>query len=142
MNAAHHLDRSRLYLGFVTQNVLAGEYDRAARAVHRAASHAVTAAALHWHQRHHSWHRLTLVLGMLVRDGRIGYRHLRTFREVLRLPALLDEASGNVPALRRLLRRFRRRVDRMRREITRAMLADPNPLSLEEILAQLAVSQP
>ena len=78
---------------------------------------------------------------MLVRDGRIGYRHLRTFREVLRLPALLDEASGNAPTLRRLLSRFRR-VDRMRREIISAMFADRNPLSLEDILAQLAVSQP
>ena len=61
------------------------------------------------------------MLGRLVRDGRIGYRRLYGLR---------------------LLRRFRRRVDRMRREITRAMLADPNPFSLEEILAQLAVSQP
>ena len=60
----------------------------------------------------------------------------------LRLLTLLDEASGNAPTLRRLLRRFRHRVDRMRREITRAMLADPNPLSLEDILAQLAATQP
>lgn len=137
MNAAHHLDRSRLYLGFVTQNVLAGEYDRAARAVHRAATHAVTAAAVHWHQRHYSWRRLTTALGMLVRDGLLGYRHLRTFREVLRLPALMGEATVDVAAMRRLLRRFRRRVDRMRRAIIRAMHADPNPMSLEEILAQL-----
>ena len=75
---------------------------------------------------------------MLIRDGRIDYRHLRTFREVPRLPTLLDEASGNAPTLRR----FRRRVGRIRREIIRAMLADPNPLSLEDILAQLAVSPP
>ncbi len=100
MNAAHHLDRSRLYPGFVTRNVLAGEYDRAARAVHRAAAHAVTAAAVHWHQRHGSWRRLTTVLGMLVRDGLLGYRHLRTFREVLRLPCLLAQASGDIAALR------------------------------------------
>lgn len=79
---------------------------------------------------------------MLVRDGRIGYRHLRTFREVPRLPTLLDEASGNAPTLRRLMRHFRRRVDRMRREIISAMFADPNPPSLEDILAQLALSQP
>ena len=78
---------------------------------------------------------------MLVCNGRIGYRHLRTFRGP-RLPALLDEVSGNAPTLRRLLSRFRRRVDRMRREIISAMFADPNPLSLEDILAQLADSQP
>ena len=137
MNAAHHLDRSRLYLGYVTRNVRAGEYNRAARALHRAATHAVTAAAVHWHQRHHSWRRLTTVLGMLVRDGLLGYRHLRAFREVLRLPALMGEATGDVAAMRRLLRRFRRRVDRLRRAIIRAMYADPNPMSLQEILAQL-----
>ena len=78
---------------------------------------------------------------VILRDGRIGYRHLRIFRDVPRLPALLDEVSGNAPTLRRLLSRFRRHVDRMRREITRAMLADPNPPSLEDILAQLALSQ-
>lgn len=144
VNAAHHLDRSRLYLGFVTRNVLAGEYDRAARAVHRAATHAVTAAAVHWHQRHYSWRRLTTALGMLVRDGLLGYRHLRTFREVHGLPERLAQASGEVPAMRRLLRRFRRRVTRLRRAIIRAMHADPNPMSLEEILAQLRppVSEP
>lgn len=137
MNAAHHLDRSRLYLGFVARSVLAGEYSRAARAVHRTAAHAVTAAAVHWHQRPCTWRRLTTVLGMLVRDGLLGYRHLRTFREVHRLPDLLAQASGDVPTMRRLLHRFRRRVDRLRRAIIRAMYADPNPMSLEEILAQL-----
>ena len=137
MNAAHHLNRSRLYLGFVTQNVQAGEYDRAARAVHRAAAHAVTAAAVHWHQRHYSWRRLITALGMLVRDGLLGYRHLRTFREIPRLPDLLAQASGDVAAVRQLLRRFRRRVDRLRRAIIRAMYADPYPVSLEEFLAQL-----
>ena len=141
MNAAHHLDRSRLYLGFVTRNVLAGEYDRAARAVHRAATHAATAAAIHWHHRHHSWRRLTTVLGQLVRDGLLEYRHLRAFREVLRLPDLLAQTSGDAAGRRRLLRRFRRRVHRLRRAIIRAMHADPNPLSLKEILAQMGVSR-
>ena len=134
MNAAHHLDRSRLYLGFVTRNVLAGEYDRAARAVHRAATHAATAAAIHWHHRHHSWRRLTTVLGQLVRDGLLEYRHLRAFPGSSPPTRPAGPNFGDVAGRRRLLRR-------LRRAIIRAMHADPNPLSLKEILAQMGVSR-
>ena len=135
MNAAHHLDRSQLYLGFVTRDVRAGDYHRAARAIHRAATHAATAAAVHWHHNHYSWRRLTTVLVALVRDGLMDYRHLRTFRQLYRLPDMLAGANNDVTALRRLLRRARRRVLRLQQAVKRAMTLDPNPLSVQDYLA-------
>ena len=72
MNAAHHLDRSQLYLGYVSGDGGAGDYQRAARAIHRAASHVATAAAVHTHQDSYSWRRMTTVLGGFVRGCQIG----------------------------------------------------------------------
>ena len=142
MNAAHHLDRSQLYLGFVTRDVRAGEYHRAARAIHRAATHAATAAAVHWHHNHYSWRRLTTALAGLVRDGLIDYRHLRAFRQLYRLPHMLADAAGDVAALRRLLRRARRRVLRLRQAVARAITSDPNPLSVQDYLALCQADSP
>ncbi len=45
MNPSHHLDRSQHYLNFVPGNLAAGDCARAARAMARSASHAVTVAA-------------------------------------------------------------------------------------------------
>jgi len=134
LNADHHLDRSQLYLGFVTRDVRAGDYDRAARAIHRAATHAATAAAVHWHRSHYSWRRLTTVLVALVCDGLMDYRHLRAFRQLYRLPRLLADANEDVAALRRLLRRARRRAVRLHQAVERAMTLDPNPLSVQDYL--------
>ncbi len=142
MNAAHHLERSQLYLGFVTRDVLGGEYHRAARAVHRAATHAATAAAIHWHHRHYSLRRLNTALSGLVRDGLMGYRHLRTFREVHRLTDLLAEAGDDMAAVRALLRRARRRVERLRQAVVLAMARDPNPLSIADYLARKESGDP
>ena len=66
MNPAHHLNRSRHYLNFTPANIAAGDYARAARALCRSVSHAVTAAAVHWHHRCHSRQRLRLVVKALV----------------------------------------------------------------------------
>ncbi len=135
MNAAYHLDRSQLYLGFVTRDVRAGDYRRAARAIHRAATHAATAAAVHWHRSHCSWRRLTTELVALVHDGLMDYRHLRAFRQLYRLPDMLADAKNDVTALRRLLRRARRRVLRLHQAVKRAMTLVPNPMSVQDYLA-------
>jgi len=45
VNPSHHLDRSQHYLNFVPGNLAAGDCARAARAMARSASHAVTVAA-------------------------------------------------------------------------------------------------
>ncbi|CAI8043290.1 hypothetical protein GBAR_LOCUS24027 [Geodia barretti] len=140
MHAAHHLDRSQLYLGYITGDVRAGDYHRAARAIHRAASHVAT-AAVHTHQDSYSWRRMTTVLGGFVRGCQIDYRHLRTFREVYRLPATLAEANGDETAIRALLRRARRRVERLRRAVALAIALDPNPLSLADVRALRAAGK-
>ncbi len=58
MNPAHHLNRSRHCLNIAPANIAAGDYARAARAFCRSASHAVTAAAVHWHHRRDTRRRL------------------------------------------------------------------------------------
>ena len=97
MHPAHHLDRGQHYLDFVPANLAAGDCARAAKALARAASHAVTAAAVHWHHGHHSRRRLTTVLVELVHDRRVAYAHLRTFRDVYRLR---DDVAGDRPRSR------------------------------------------
>ena len=84
---------------------------------------------------------MTTVLGGFVRGCQIGYRHLRTFREVYRLPAMLAEANGDETAIRALLRRARRRVERLRRAVALAIALDPNPLSLAEVRALRAAGK-
>ena len=136
MNPTHHLDRSRHYLDFVPGNIAAGEYVRAARALARSASHAVTAAAVHWHHGHHSRRRLNVVLGELVYDRRIAYTHVRTFREVYRMAERMAEA---VPAAaRRMLRTLRRRVSRLNAAIATAMAEQPEPPTMEQMMADVA----
>ena len=135
MNPDHHLNRSQRYLDFTANDIAAGDCARAARALSRAATHAVTAAAVHWHHRHHSRRRLGVVVGALLRDGRLRAAHWRTFREVGQLPAQIAAAPD---AARRLLRRARRRVSRLRTAIAAAMSAQPNPPTLAELMAQVA----
>ena len=75
MNPAHHLNRSRHCLNFTPANIAAGDYARAARALCRSASHAVTAAAVHWHHRRDTRRRLRLVVKAPVFDGHLRYTH-------------------------------------------------------------------
>ena len=138
MNPTHHLDRSQHYFNFVPGNLAAGDCARAARALARSASHAVTAAAAHWHHRRHSRRRLTTALADLVYNRRVAYSHLRTFRDVYRLlqSAVAETPDATPPnSARKELRRLRRRVSRLRTAIASAISADPNPLTLEQLLA-------
>ena len=138
MNPTHHLDRSQHYLNFVPGNLAAGDFARAARALARSVSHAVTAAAVNWQHRRHSRRRLTAALTDLVYSRRVAYSHLRTFRDVYRL---LEQTVDRAPdaagpdLVRRELRRLRRRVARLNAAIASAMSGDPNPLTLEQLLA-------
>ena len=133
MNPTHHLNRSQHYLNFVPGNLAAGDCARAARALARSASHAVTAAAVHWHHRRHSRRSLTAALTDLVCNRRVAYSHLRTFRDVYRLLGRADDATPE--SSRALVRRLRRRVARLNTAIASAMSGDPNPLTLEQLLA-------
>ena len=140
MNPAHHLNRSQRYLNFVPRNVAAGDYDRAAKALARSASHAVTAAAVHWRNRHHSRRRLTTALTELVFERRIAHTHLRTFKEVY---ALLDEIPVAAAATaRKLLCRLRRRVSRLSAAIATAVAAQPEVPTLDQLMAQSVPPEP
>ena len=75
MNPAHHLNRSRHYLNFTPANIAAGDYARATRALCRSVSHAVTAAAVHWHHRRDIRRRLRLFVKVPVFDGRLRCTH-------------------------------------------------------------------
>ena len=140
MNPTHHLERSRHYLNFVPGNISAGDYNRAAKALTRAAGHVATAAAVHWRHGHHSRRRLTTVLSELVFEGRLAHTHLRTFRDVYRLPQ--RTAASTPEVTRRLLRRFRLLVSRMIAAIASAMAGQPNVPTLEQLIIQTAPAAP
>ena len=137
MNPEHHLNRSNLYLRFSRTNAAVGDYHRAAGALTRAASHAATAAAVHWHHRHYSRRRLNTALGGLLFDGLIRLTHLRTFREVYSLPAQVA-AAPTPNSARRILRTARRRVLRLLAAVSAAMSLRPNPPTLDDVLARIA----
>ena len=133
MNPSHHLERSQHYAGFVPQNLAAGDFARAAKALARSASHAVTAAAVHWHHRHDSRRRLNSILTELVYSGRVPYTHVRTFKEVY---TLLDEMPDATAATaRKLLRRLRRRVSRLASAIAAAIAGQPDVPTFEQLMA-------
>ena len=120
MDLAHHLDRSQRCLNWVPVNLAAGDPARAA-------SHAITAAAVHWGFPHHSRRRLTTVLYAMLHDGKIDRAsHISTFRQVHELPA--EIAAAPSAAARRLIRRVRTRVRRLRNAVIAAVTAiKPDP---------------
>ena len=134
MNPTHHLNRSRLYLQFTQTDVAAGDYARAACALCRSASHAVTAAAVHWHHPHSNRRRLNYVMIDLTTDGLLAFAHYQTFKEVYDVPAQVADACPAVA--RRLLRRVHRRVARLIVAVEQAMSSQPNPMTLEQAIAQ------
>ena len=120
MDLAHHLDRSQRCLDWVPVNLAAGDCARAAESLGKAASHAITAAAVHWGYPYKSRRRLTTVLYGLLRDSKIAHAsHIRTFRQVHELPAQV--AAANDAEARRLIRRVRTRVRRLRNAIVTAV---------------------
>ena len=157
MNLAHHLNRSQHYIDRIPINLAAGDRIRAAKAVGRAASHAVTAAAVHWGYPYKSRRRLTTVLYGLLHDGKITHAsHIRTFRQVYQLPDQVAAATTEAEA-RRLIHRLRMRVRRLRKAITTAINtirpapdsdsdSNPNPprknASLRAQFEALAITRP
>jgi len=140
VNPTHHLERSRHYLSFVPGNISAGDYNRAAKTLTRAAGHAATAAAVHWHHRYYSRRRLTVALFGLVFEGRLAYTHLRTFRDVYQLPHRIAASTPEVAC--RLLRRMRRQVSRLIAAIASAMASQPDVPTMEQLITQSAPAMP
>ncbi len=110
---------------------------RAARALRRSATHAVTAAAVHWHYPHNTRRRLHIVISRLMCDGLLENTHQRTLRQVYQLSDIVAgssiPAASSVPDSLRAMRRARRRVSRLITAVTSAMVADPNPITLEKL---------
>ena len=132
MNPEHHLERSLRYLRFVSLDIAAGEYPRAANALVRSASHAVTAGALRMCSRHYSRRRLNSVLQELVLDRGIPFSHIRTFRDVHNLEKTMTSAGPE--QARRMLHTHRRRVARLVSDIASAIAEDPAPAPRYESL--------
>ena len=130
MSPDYHLSRSHHFLDLAAADLDAGDCPRAAGALARSASHAVTAAAVHWRYPHNTRRRLHIVLSMLMFNGLLEYRHHRTFRHVYELSDIFARSSvtdASVTDGLRRLRRARRRVFRLIAAVTTAMAADPNP---------------
>ena len=130
---AHHRNRSRHFLSRSASQTDAGQTRFAAESLRRAASHAVTAAAVHWHFRYHSKRRLNTVIYNLVIEGRIPYSCVLNFREIYGLPSLIDNASDHLST--RILRRHYRRALRLINTLDTAMTRQPNPPTLEQVIA-------
>ena len=130
---AHHRNRSRHFLSRCTSQTDAGQTRFAAQSLRRAASHAVTAAAVHWYFRYHTKRRLNTVIYNLVIEGRIPYSCVLTFRDIYGLASLIDNAPDHFAT--RILRRHYRRVLRLINALDTAMTRQPNPPTLEQAIA-------
>ena len=94
MSPSHHISRTRRYLKYATGDTARGDYDRAARALARANSHAATAVCVHWHylgalrptrRRHQSW------LCDLARKGYVTYGLTAVLRDSYALPDRISD---------------------------------------------------
>ena len=132
----HHRNRSRIFLSRCATEIDAKRLDLAAESLRRAASHAVTAAAVHWHFRHQSKRRLNTVVYNLAIEKRIPYSCFLTFRNIYRLPRLIHNVPHRLAA--RTVRRHHRSVIRLLKALDTAMTRQPNPPTLEQAIAAAA----
>ena len=147
MSSSHHLKQSRRQLKFATRDTVAGDHHAAARSLARATSHAATAVCVHWHylgtlrptrRRRQSW--LTDLAG----KGYVSYGLAGVLRESYALPDRISDTltkAGNAnagadAAHQKIRRRTRLRARLLLKAILRAMADDPNPMTLEEAVAQ------
>ena len=139
MSPSHHLNRARRYLKFAGGNTAVGDYDRAAKALARSASHAATAVAVHWHLLTGSRRRLQSALNDQAHKGNISYSQAGVLRQTYALPdRIADAPSDDANAVPRLLKRTGTRVRRLLRCIVAAMADNPSPPTFAEILARIA----
>ncbi len=152
----HHQERSQRYLTQARAHIDAAIRNpsvpddarcaAAAVALRRAASHAVTAAAVHSHRGHRSRRRLSNVLIDLAFQRKIGLAQIRVFQRLHRLapgPTGAPRSAGkSVTPTRRALRAEYRRVVRLVDALATAIAGQPNPLTLEQAVALAAASPP
>ena len=121
---ASHQRSSRLHLYRARINLSLGRTGPAALAIRRSASHAVTAAARHWHFNAYTKRRLTTALFCLVHDLGLPPGHLETFSQVYSFtPEFLDSIDRRSALL--ALTRLHHRVHSLVDDLDRAIEANP-----------------
>ena len=151
MSPSHHIKQSRRQLKFATRDTVAGDHYAAARSLARATSHAATAMSVHWDYLgtlRPTRRRLQSLLTDLANHGYASYSLTGVMRAAYDLPDRINDvltAAGNANAdavdaahreIARILRRTRMRARRLLKAILRAMSNEPNPITLEEAIAQ------
>ena len=120
----HHQAQGRRFLSLARSDHNAGNYDRAANALVRAASHAATAAVVHrGHLKRLTRRTLTNYLFALAAEGSISNGGVRTFRNIYYLADRLAEADP--PEAHRLTRRALNRVSELIRSVEGAIAGRP-----------------
>ena len=151
MSPSHHIKQSRRQLKFATRDTVAGDHYAAARSLARATSHAATAMSVHWDYLgtlRPTRRRLQALLTDLANHGYASYSLTGVMRAAYDLPDRISDVltkAGNTNAdavdaahreVARILRRTRMRARRLLKAILRAMSNEPNPITLEEAIAQ------
>ena len=140
---AHHQTRSQAFLQRADQALASHDPAEAASALRRAASHAITALAVHWNRQHNTKRRLETAIHHGVHDGCLSRSHLKTFRQTHTRPRHLTAASPT-PAFTPLrppagrarpsrpasapLRRMRRRVAALIKAGIAILAGQPQPI--------------
>ncbi len=125
-----HLQQSHRYFDLASYHIAANEPLQGWDALRRSATHAVTAAAVHWRLSHHSRRRLITALEIVIFDCALPRSHLRAFRELCLLTPKRIEAMGPRVALQTLFR-LRRRMRRLIARLERVIAAKPEIPTME-----------
>ena len=146
MSPSHHIKQSRRQLKYATRDTVAGDHYAAARSLARATSHAATAMSVHWDYLgtlRPTRRRLQSLLTDLANHGYASYSLTGVMRAAYDLPDRINEVltkAGDADTahreIARILRRTRTRARRLLKAILRAMSNEPNPITLEEAIAQ------
>ena len=122
----HHQAQARRFLKLARADLNAGHGPRAANALARAASHAVTAAVRHWNPTLRPTRRkLTNAFFALAFAGQVTHGGVRTFRQIYRLPAAAAAGAADSRAAHQMLRRARNRVSALLRSVAQAIAGRP-----------------
>lgn len=133
---SHHQARAHRFLYRADQAIADRDHASAAAALRRAATHAITALAVHQDWPHKSRRQLEIALHANIASANLSYSHLTTLRQVHTSPYACDvptrppgadplQGRASDPALE--LRRLRRRVASLITDVN-ALIAGNPPL--------------
>ena len=138
-SVSHHQARSAAFLCRARQASESGDVADAANAMRRSASHAAAALAVNLGMRHNSRRRLEIALHAYISSGQLSRSHVKTFRQVHAFPQYL--AAAETRAATRIggrgcpLRRLRRRVAVLLKDVEAIVAGNPRPVPLSQALA-------